>query len=124
VHQPFGAGPGTAGPASEHNNHPARIAENYFLQVGQEAGWLGLGLFIAIVVLIGKSFWDRRIEPNQLVIVMLSSLVGLIVVNLLLPAWTDDTLAYVWWGLAGITAASTAVTTQKTGKLSKKKGNA
>lgn len=117
LHQPFGLGPGTAGPASVHNNHPARISENYFLQVGQETGWLGLGLFIAIVAIIGKQLWDRRMEQDALVITMLASLVGLIVVNLLLPAWTDDTLAYVWWGLTGIAYATTA------GKDSNEKGN-
>lgn len=123
LHQPFGLGPGSAGPASEHNNHPPRIAENYFLQVGQEAGWLGLGLFIVIVGLIAKSLWDRRMESDELVIVMLASLVGLVIVNLLLPAWTDDTLAYVWWGLAGI-AVATTVSANQAGKQHKKKGKA
>lgn len=112
LHQPFGLGPGSAGPASVHNNHPARISENYFVQVGQEAGWLGLGLFIAITVLVGKALWDKR--EDQLVMIMLASLVGLVVVNLLLPAWTDDTLAYVWWGLAGVAASSAAMKSEKT----------
>ncbi len=106
LHQPFGQGPGSAGPASVHNNHPARISENYFLEVGQEAGWLGLVLFVAITVLVAKTLWDKRAEEGQLVITMLASLAGLVVVNLLLPAWTDDTLAYVWWGLAGVAAAT------------------
>jgi hypothetical protein len=119
IHQPFGLGPGSAGPASEHNNHPARIAENYFLQVGQEAGWLGLITFVSIIALVGKALWDKRAESDQLVTVMLASLVGLIVVNLLLPAWTDDTLAYVWWGFAGVATASvvTRAGKRKTGKV-------
>lgn len=119
VHQPFGLGPGSAGPASQHNNHPARIAENYFLQVGQEAGWLGLGLFVAITALVGTVLWDKRTEPDLLALTLLASLAGLIVVNLLLPAWTDDTLAYAWWGLAGIAAAM--VSAPETGKLTQTK---
>jgi hypothetical protein len=111
LHEPFGRGPGTAGPASVHNVSPARIAENYFLQIGQEAGWLGLALFIAINVMIGKILWDRRAEKDQLAMVLLVSLVGLSFVNVLLHAWADDTLAYVWWGLAGIATAS--VVTEK-----------
>lgn len=35
VHEPLGRGPGTAGPASARNDQPARIAENYYLQIDQ-----------------------------------------------------------------------------------------
>ncbi len=59
VHQPLGRGPGTAGPASAYNNHPARIAENYFLQIGQEVGVLGMALFVAINVLVGMELWRQ-----------------------------------------------------------------
>lgn len=104
--QPFGLGPGSAGPASVHNNHPARISENYYIQVGQEAGWLGLVLFLAILGFVGKELWSKRYESDRLAGVMLSSLAGLLIVNMLLPAWTDDTLAYVWWGFAGIAIAT------------------
>jgi len=27
--------------------------------------------------------------------------IGLLVIGLLLPVFADDTIAYVWWGLAG-----------------------
>ncbi len=101
--EPLGRGPGTAGPASAHNNHPARIAENYFLQIGQEAGWLGLGLFTAICVLAGYGLWQRRAEP--LARVLLASLLGLTLINMLSHAWTDDTLAIIWWTLAGAALA-------------------
>jgi hypothetical protein len=44
-HHPLGSGPGTAGPASVYNgNHPVRIAENYFIQVGPETGWRSVSL--------------------------------------------------------------------------------
>lgn len=114
VHQPFGLGPGTAGPASEHNILAARISENYFLQIGQEAGWLGLALFIAINVLIAKVLWNKRQDQDQLAMVMLVGLVALSFVNLLLHAWADDTLAYVWWGLAGVACASVVTSQTKT----------
>ncbi|HKR82373.1 MAG TPA: O-antigen ligase family protein [Candidatus Saccharimonadales bacterium] len=103
VHHPFGAGPGSAGPASAHNNHPTRIAENYFLQIGQEVGWLGLGLVVAIMGLAAAGLWQRKRDP--LARVLLASLVGLTLVNLLSHAWTDDTLAIVWWTLAGAALA-------------------
>ena len=105
LHEPLGRGPGTAGPASVHNNHPARIAENYFLQIGQETGWLGLALFLAINILLAKELWKRHNDRDHLAMALFASLIGLTFINLLSHAWADDTLAYLWWGLAGIVLA-------------------
>jgi O-antigen ligase len=106
VRQPFGDGPGTAGPASEHNTgHPARIAENYYVQVAQETGWLGLGLLLAITVLIVMELY-QRLGTSPLALTLFVSFVGLAFVNLLSHAWADDTLAFLWWGLAGVALGS------------------
>jgi hypothetical protein len=99
--KPLGTGLGSAGPASARNElAEPRIAENYFLQIGQELGWLGMALFISINIMIGRELWRRRSE--QLAKVLLASLIGLTFVNLVSHAWTDDALAYIWWGLAGL----------------------
>ncbi len=104
LHNLLGNGPGTAGPASVYNSRaPARIAENYFIQIGQETGWLGLLLFIAINVCVGIMLWRRRQLP--LALGLLAALIGLTFVNLLSHAWADDTLAYLWWGLAALACA-------------------
>lgn len=103
ITEPLGKGPGTAGPASVYNNHPARISENYYIQIGQEVGWLGLVVFIAINILVALSLWARR--QDTLSLALLTSFIGLAVVNMVLPAWTDDTLCYLWWGLAAIAIA-------------------
>jgi len=101
VHEPLGRGPGTAGPASIYNgSHPARIAENYYVQIGQETGWLGLALFLLINLGVGYLLWIRRSDP--LALSLFASLIGLTLINLLSHAWADDTLAYIWWGLAGV----------------------
>ncbi|MBC7546183.1 O-antigen ligase family protein, partial [Candidatus Saccharibacteria bacterium] len=101
---PLGNGPGSAGPASFYNApHNPRIAENYFLQIGQEIGIPGLIAFITINAGIGYLLWIRR--DNNLALALLASLIGLSFINLLSHAWADDTLAYVWWGLAGIAVA-------------------
>lgn len=100
-HQPMGRGPGTAGPASQRNSgHEARISENYFLQIGQEVGILGMALIIGMMALVGYELWLRR--EDDLARILLASLVGLTFVNMISHAWTDDTLAYLWFGLAGI----------------------
>lgn len=101
THQPLGRGTGTAGPASIYNgSRLPRIAENYFLQIGQETGWLGLILFLLINAGVGYLLWIRR--ADSLALSLFASLVGLSIVGLLSHVWTDDTLAYIWWGLAGI----------------------
>ncbi len=107
VHQPLGRGPGTAGPASTYNQTDQtmpRIAENYYVQIGQESGWIGLGLFGLINLGVAYLLWLRRRDP--LALSLFASFVGLVFVNLLSHAWTDDTLAYLWWGLAGIAMVS------------------
>lgn len=100
VHEPLGRGTGTAGPASVYNDGHARISENYFLQVGQEAGVIGLVLLLIITGGVGYLLWIRR--DDALALSLFAALVGLTFVNLLSHAWSDDTLAYVFWGLAGI----------------------
>jgi O-Antigen ligase len=101
--EPWGRGPGTAGPASFRNqpNHP-RIAENYYLQIGQEVGILGLMTFIGINLLVVTALWKSR---SELSLVLLASWVGLTLINMLSHAWADDTLSYLWWGLAGVALA-------------------
>ncbi|MGB4759551.1 MAG: O-antigen ligase family protein [Candidatus Saccharimonadales bacterium] len=105
ITNPLGDGPGTAGPASVYNREaPPRIAENYFLQIGQEVGWLGLAIFILILVGLARGWWrEHNATLNR---VMLASLLGMVVINMLWHAWTDDTIAYIWWGLAGIAYGS------------------
>jgi hypothetical protein len=98
VSQPLGSGPGSAGPASVRNNGQARITENYFLQIGQEVGAIGLALFVIINGLVAYRLWKRT---DPLARVLLASLVGLTVINLISHAWADDTLSLLWWGLAG-----------------------
>jgi hypothetical protein len=106
---PLGDGPGTAGPASYYNTgHQTKIAENYYVQVAQETGVIGLILFLLINVGVGYLLFLRRDDP--LALSLFASLIGLAFINLLSHAWTDDTLAYVWWGLAGVAMAPNPLT--------------
>jgi O-antigen ligase len=111
VSHPQGGGVGTAGPADFYNPGIARIAENYFLQIGQEAGIIGMALFIAICLFVGGLLYKLRAEP--LAMALFVSLIGITFVNLLSHAWTDDTLAYIWWGLAGVALAPILAGRQK-----------
>ena len=101
-HQPWGGGPGTAGPASVRSNHGVRLAENYFIQIGQEIGILGMLVFVAINILVAAALWR---QTDDLSVALAASLVGLSLINMLSHAWADDSLSLVWWGLAGIALA-------------------
>ena len=101
LREPLGRGVGSAGPASVHNTKSqGRLAENYFLQIGQETGWFGLFAYVALLFIAGIQLWRQRQSTFSLV--LLALLVGLSFVNLLSHAWTDDTTAFIWWGLAGV----------------------
>ncbi|HSX42959.1 MAG TPA: O-antigen ligase family protein [Candidatus Saccharimonadales bacterium] len=105
LHQPLGDGPGTAGPASTYNTkQPARVAEDYYVQVAQETGWLGLALLLSIFALVALELWQRS-KSSGLALVLFAAFIGLAFVNLLSHAWADDTLAFVWWGFAAIALA-------------------
>ena len=104
IHQPLGSGVGSAGPASVYNNHPARIAENYYVQIAQEVGIIGLALFVGILAATSLSLYENK--QDSLSLILFVSLVGISFVNLLSHAWADDTLSLVWFGFAGIALSS------------------
>lgn len=102
IKHPLGQGLGSAGPASARGPAP-KIAENYYIQVAQEVGVIGLILYLAITVGVGYRLFLKRTE--LLPQVLLASLIGISVINLVSHAWMDDTLSLMWWGLAGIALA-------------------
>ncbi|MCA9327163.1 O-antigen ligase family protein [Candidatus Saccharibacteria bacterium] len=105
LHEPLGRGPGTAGPASVYNlAQPSRNSENYFLNVGQELGWVGLGLFVWILAEVLRALLALR---TGLARGLAATFIGLVIINMLSYAWADVTVAYLWWGLAGITLGTT-----------------
>lgn len=102
MREPLGSGIGSTGSASLFGDSPA-LVENQFLFVAHETGWLGLGLFIALFILIMKRLWQNR--KDWLSLGVFASGISLSMIGLLLPVWTDDTVSIIWWGLAGIAIA-------------------
>ena len=91
---------GIAGPASTHNNHPAKIAENFYIQIGQETGVLGLVVFLVINIIVGYRLFLSRADTLSLL--LFASLIGISLVNMVSHAWADDTLSLIWWAFAGV----------------------
>ncbi len=98
---PLGKGPGTAGLASIKNNvQGTKLTENYYLQIAVEVGIVGLILFIVILALITRNLWIQRVDLYP--VALMASFAGLAVTNLLVHIWSNEAVAYTWWGLAGL----------------------
>jgi hypothetical protein len=97
--EPGGHGLGTAGPAVFHTGS-GRIIENYYLQLGFETGLVGMLLFISSLILLGAALLSRR-QNHTAALGLLAALVGISLNALVLPAWTDSTLIFTFWILAG-----------------------
>lgn len=99
IEQPLGCGPGCSGPASYYGNHSA-ISENYFVQIAEEVGVLGILLFCMVVGLMAfKLHAESRNYPFNRVLV--SAVLGYAAIGMLLHVWSDDPLSITWWLLAG-----------------------
>lgn len=96
---PLGYGVGSAGSASLIGNEPL-IIENQYLFVAHEVGWIGLALFVWLFVEIMRRVWHGR--KSILAQGVFASGLGLAIIGLFLPVWTDDTVSIVWWGLAAV----------------------
>jgi hypothetical protein len=99
VRHPLGSGPGSAGPASFYNAPGTNLSENYYVQIAQEVGFVGLGLFVAINVLVIRAIVRHR---GMLPAMLIASFAGISLINLLLHGWADDPTALTWWAFAGI----------------------
>ncbi|MES2630694.1 MAG: O-antigen ligase family protein [Patescibacteria group bacterium] len=102
VRQPLGGGIGSTGSASLLTDSPV-IIENQYLFIAHETGWLGLGLFVAILWLLFTKLWRGR--KDWFVLGVFASGIGLVVIGLIQPVWVDETVALIWWGLAAIALA-------------------
>lgn len=102
IDQPLGAGPGTAGPASIHNEiQGIKITENYYLQTAYELGFFGLLLFLSILFIVGKRLHDLS-QESTMALGLFASFIGLVLTNFLVHIWANEAVAYTWWGLAGL----------------------
>ncbi len=99
IHQPLGGGIGSTGSASIIGNK-AVIIENQYLFINHEIGWLGLAIFMYIFVSILLGLWSLR--RDWLALGIFAGGIGLAIIGILLPVWTDDAVSIIWWGLAAV----------------------
>lgn len=95
----WGCGIGCAGPASLHNKNGEKIAENFYLQTVQELGLIGFIVLMAIQIITALRLFRKR---TSFTYAWLAVFIGVSVASLLSHAWADDTIAYLWWAVAGL----------------------
>ena len=107
MEHPLGHGLGTAGPATLRADPDSEnVIENYYLQIAYEAGVVGGLLFVVLLGLLIHRL-SRHSGPNRHGQPVAAALVGLSVVALALPAWTDSTTSLILMTVAGSLAAPT-----------------
>jgi putative inorganic carbon (HCO3(-)) transporter len=104
--EPLGTGPGSVGVVSSKNNlSTGRLTENYYLQIAGEVGIIGLLLFVAIALLVLAKLYGtyKTLKPDSIIAAaLIASFIGISFSGLLNHIWINETVAYVWWGLAGL----------------------
>lgn len=97
---PLGSGLGAAGPASYYGPSPI-IPESYYLQIGIELGYLGLGLFVAFLLMALLELMKLSAKSPEAVAAV-GALLGIGVINFFLHGWADSSTAIIFWVYAGI----------------------
>lgn len=110
VQQPIGHGPGTAGIVSIQNPKGSFLTENYYVQIGYEVGVAGLGIFIALSVLVYQRLYRRH---DDVAVVLLAGFWAYVVTNMLLHTWSNEAVAAQWWLLAGLALTTSAAVTKR-----------
>lgn len=100
VAHPFGCGLGCAGPASFYGNDP-KISENYFVQIGEETGIIGMITWISLFVVAMRYLYGYA-RSDEIALGLFLAGLGITIVGVFLHVWADDALSLLWWGLAGI----------------------
>ena len=107
---PLGHGPGTAGLASIGNPKGTVLTENYYLQIGYEVGILGLAVFLILLGMIAIKLARNNSMHSK---VLFAGFIGLAFIATLIHLWSNEVVAYTWWGLAGLILGNIKVMDKK-----------
>lgn len=108
--QPLGYGIGSSGSASLLGDEP-NIIENQYIGEAWQSGWLGLALTVWLYVVVMMRLYKQR--KDYLSLAVFASGLGMAIIGIVLPVWTDDIVSIIWWGLAAVALAAGPVITRK-----------
>lgn len=100
---PLGLGLGTgAGTGQRFAVQDTTIPENNYLEIGDEIGILPMLVFVALAVaLILRLRRSARARPDPLLSATMAAATGLAVGAWFLQTWSDLSVAWTFWGVAG-----------------------
>lgn len=100
IQEPFGSGLGTAGPVSRRvfGEEKALISENWYLQIGEEAGIISLLLLLIYTAWVIK---DLLKQPNRNTALLGSVLLALSIQAIFLHLWEDSVVTILVWFWVG-----------------------
>jgi hypothetical protein len=98
VKDPVGHGPGTAGIVSIRNPDGGQLTENYYLQLLYEVGFVGLGVFIYVLLYVTRAVRAVRSLLGQ---ALFAAMIAYAFMAMLMHLWSNEAVAAQWWLLAG-----------------------
>jgi hypothetical protein len=120
-HHPLGLGLGTSagtGQRFQASGTQAVVPENNYLQLGVELGIAGMLLFIAITIAAVRMLRRvTRVDSHHVQVAAGAALAGLAVGAWFLQTWTDFSVAWTVWGLAGASLAVTRSQAQERARI-------
>lgn len=103
INTPLGHGHGYASPAGRLNHSNSGgyvVTENSYLQLGLEIGVIGLLLFLAFLL---TTWQDIGLCKNhKLKFASWAIFSALLIIGLLVPIWTEESVSLAWWALISI----------------------
>ncbi len=105
VDNPQGHGPASAGLAAIGNPKGGILTENYYLQIAHEIGLIGLGVFLAILVITYRLI--ARSADSTVASIVVASFWGYALVAMLIHLWSNEAVAAQWWLLTGLVGGFT-----------------
>jgi O-antigen ligase len=99
IKNPLGLGISHAGPASVRSVKGVKIIENYYLQIGLQLGWLGLGILILIFLAVLSILFRAKDSYGR---PLVASFMALSLVGMMQPVWVDVSATVWWWSLFGL----------------------
>ena len=100
IKTPLGCGAGCSGPASYYDERPARIGENYYLQIGEQYGIIGLIVWLVIMFMLVRRLYEIR--RANMVTPCTAALIGYFAIGMLLHVFVDEPVAITWFVIAGV----------------------
>jgi hypothetical protein len=104
--RPLGHGIGTSAGTGQRFRAVVTVSENNYLQVGVETGVAAMVAFVALTVVLLRRLREvARTTGDMGVSAVFSAGVGLAIGAFLLHTWSDLSLAWSFWALAGASLA-------------------